>query len=110
VDFTFPKVFPGSGRLVDPWLAGLAVLEPAVGAANGDVEDEEEGLIEWRGGVAALGPGVDEGCSVRVGERELAAVPEGFLEVCVEHLHQAGVDVGIKSCWSPFKTVGVCIC
>src|SRR5688500_5791338 len=53
-----PEVLLGVRRVAEPRLARLGVLEPAVGAADGDVDDEVEMRVEGRVGAARLAPDV----------------------------------------------------
>ena len=98
-----PELLPGRGRSIHPRLARLAILEPAVGAADGDVEDEVEVLVEGGGEVARLRPRVHEAGAVGVREREVAAFPERGVELGVEDLEQPGVDVGEEVFLAPFQ-------
>lgn len=92
---------------VQPRLPVIPVLEPAVGATNGQVEDQVEFLIE-RGVIpASLGPGVDEGCSVGVCRREPASLPHWLCEGSVHDHHKAVVDICEEVLLRPLKTKGV---
>ncbi len=53
--------------------------EVAVGAADGHVEDEVEWLIEWRVGIASLGPWVVESAVVDNVGAEVASIPHIFI-------------------------------
>lgn len=98
----------GSGRgSVDPWLAVHAVLEPAVRAADGDVDDEVEILVEWSAVTACLAPWVDDPRAVGVRGREVGLVPERLVEVDVGDLQETGVDEGEEVLRSPLETVDV---
>jgi hypothetical protein len=104
-----PEVVLGRETVVRPWLAALAILEPAIGAANGDVQEEVEFLIKGRGVVAArgLGPDVSQLGSVAVVGWEAGALPERLVKVRVEDLEKVGVDVGEEVLLGPFQTVFV---
>ena len=98
-----PELLPGRGRSIHPRLARLAILEPAIRAADGDVEDEVKVLVEGGGEVARLRPRVHEAGAVGVREREVAAFPERGVELGVEDLEQPGVDVGEEVFLAPFQ-------
>ena len=102
-----PELLLRGGGLVDPGLAVDAVLEPAVGAADGDVEDEVEVLVEGGGVAAGLAPRIDDAGAVGVGEGEVPLLPERLVEVGVEDLQEAGVDVGEDVLFAPLDAEGV---
>lgn len=100
------EVLLGLGRSIQPRLAVHVVLEPAVGAADGDVEDEIEGLVE--GCVhASLSPGVQDTSVVAVDGREVAALPHAGIEVDIQDLEETGIDVGEEILLRPLETEGV---
>ena len=45
---SLPEVLLGIVAPIQPWLATLAILEPTVGSADGDVEDQVKLLVKWR--------------------------------------------------------------
>ena len=91
-------------RLINPRLPRLAVLKPAVRPTDRDIENEVKLLIKRRIDAASL-PGVLNGGAVRpCGDLELAAVPEVLDKRTVEHLQQAGVDVGEEVFLAPLET------
>lgn len=87
-----PLILPGqeiagrSLRLVDPRLAGRAILEPPIGTSNSQIDDEVKFLIEGRVQVGVVDPGIGEGSAVRIGQRELSTSPEVLIEWVVEYL------------------------
>ena len=98
---------PGGWTLVHPGLPALAVLEPAVSTANGHVEDEVEVLVEGRRVVAGLTPRIHKPRPVGRGHWEIATLPEGFVEICVQDLQQASVDVREQVLLAPLEAEGV---
>lgn len=102
-----PEIQLGRLRQINPWLTRAAVLEPSVGAAHGDAEDEIELLIKRRRIVARAAPRVGQAGAVAVRERELPSLPERLVEIGVEHLQQPGVDVGEEILFAPFQPEGV---
>lgn len=102
-----PEVLLGAGAEVHPRLAAGTVLEPAVGAADGDVEDEVEVVIERRLEPARLAPRVHQSGPVGVRQGKVAPLPERLVEVGVEHLQEAGVDVGEEVLLAPLEPEGV---
>lgn len=105
-----PEVVGSRGRAVNPWLAALTILEPTVGATDGDVEDEIELLVEWSLLAASGGPDVLKTGSVGVGQRELTTLPEWLVKVGVENLEETRVDVGEEVLLRPLETKGVRLC
>lgn len=89
-----PEIELGTGTLVDPGLAALAILEPAVCAADGHVEDEIEVLVKGRRVAFGVLPGIVQTRAVGVGEREATVVPERLVKVRVHDLQETSVDVG----------------
>jgi hypothetical protein len=103
-----PKVESGSiSTGIDPWFVGLAILEPAIRASNGDIEDQIEGLIERGGFVGSLAPRIEEGGAIVVGYWEFASLPERSVEVGVKDLHEPGVDIGVEMGRSPLEAVRI---
>jgi len=81
-----PEVELGAVTVVNPWLAALAILEPAVGGTDSQVHDEVELLVE--GGGVALGvlPGVVKTGAVGIGLGEVSVLEEGLVEVRIHDL------------------------
>jgi len=105
---SLPEIPLGGRRAVNPWLSALAVLEPAVGAADGHVQDQVEFLIEWCRVVAGdLVPGIGETGAVGVEGWEASALPERFVEVDVCDLEENVVDPGEEVFLRPFQSEGV---
>jgi len=102
-----PEVLLGIDGAVQPGLARLGVLEPAIGAAHGDVKDEEEALVKGGVGVGRFQPGVLEEGAVTVGCGEVAAIKEGLVKVGVQHLQEARVDIGEEILLGPLEAKGV---
>lgn len=102
-----PEVPPRSRTGVHPRLSGFAVLEPAVCAADGDVDDQVEVLVEGRGLAARLAPRVHEAGAVGIRQREMALLPEGLVEVVVHDLDQARVDIGENVLLAPLHAESV---
>lgn len=102
-----PKVALGRVGLIHPWLALDAIFEPAIGAAHGNVENQEKVLVK-RGAVAAgLTPRVHQSRAIGIGGREVALGPKGFVEVRIHDLEEARVDVGEDVLLGPLEAVGV---
>jgi hypothetical protein len=89
-----PEVKLSPRAAVNPRLTALAILEPAVCRADSQVEHEVEVLVERRRVALGVRPGIVETRAVGVGEREVAVLEEGLVEVRVHDLQQARVDVG----------------
>src|SRR5271168_4449055 len=102
-----PKVTSCSGTLVHPRLTAQTVLEPAVGAANSHTEDEIEVLVEGSRIVAGLAPRVNQPCPIRVGQGKVPTLPQWLVEVCIQDLKQAGVDVCEEVLFTPLEAEGV---
>ena len=81
-------------------------MEPAVRSTNSDIENEIKVLIKWTLISSGI-PWVNETGAIRVGEREVASLPERLIEVGVEDLQETGVDVGEEILLAPFKTESV---
>ena len=68
-----PLILPGqeilrrSLRLVDPWLAGRAILEPPIGASNSQIDNEVELLIKGRVEISIVYPRIGESGAIGVG-------------------------------------------
>lgn len=88
-----PKLQLRNRAAVCPGLAADTISKPAVRAADGKIENQVEGLVEGRRD-RAIRPGVDGCGAVGVGWREVADVPGGLVELGVEDLVDARVDVG----------------
>jgi len=73
-----PELLRCSQTSVTPWLVPNAVLEEAVGTADGNIEDQIELLVEWSVAHACLGPRVEESGLVRLVRAKVAAVPHGL--------------------------------
>ena len=97
-----PEILLRRRAAVDPGLAGLAVLEPAVRAADGHVEDEIKFLIKGCLVTARLGPDVDEARAVGVRKGKVALLPERLVEVGVDDLEKARIDIGEQVLLRPF--------
>ena len=104
---SIPKVTACRGTLVNPRLATQSVLKPTIGAANGYVQDEVEVVVERCRVVAGLAPRVDEPRAVGVGQGEVATLPERLVEVRVQDLQQARVNVGEEVLLAPLEAEGV---
>lgn len=88
------EVLGRSLRLVNPWLAGLPILKPAIGTSNSQVDDQIKFLVKGRVQIRIVDPRVSEGSAVRVGQRELPTSPEVLIERIVKDLKKTGVYVG----------------
>jgi hypothetical protein len=89
-----PEVELSPGAPVNPRLAALAILKPVVCRADRQVEHEVELLVERRRVALGVLPRVVETRAVGVGEREVAILEEGLVEVRVHDLEKTRVDVG----------------
>lgn len=89
--------------IVTPRLARL-VREVTVGSTDGNVEDEEEVLVEGSGvGVVGLGPGVRVGRSSRGSNSEVTTVPEGLVELGLKDVASASSPPGEESFAVPLQ-------
>ena len=103
-----PEILLGGWRAINPWLSALAILEPAVGAADGHVQDQVEFLIEGSCIIAGdLVPGICETGAVGVEGWEASSFPERLVEVDIRDLEENAVDPGEKVLLRPFQTKGV---
>ena len=107
VPLCVPEITSCGWTLINPRLPAQSVLEPAIGTANRNVQDEIEVLVKGRRVIACLTPWVDQPRSIRVGQREIPPLPEWLVEVCVQDLQQAGVDVRKEVLLTPLKAEGV---
>ena len=103
---TLPEIPCGKVAAVDPWLATLAIPEPAVLCTNGNVENEIELLIEW--GIFSTGlPRVVVKCSV-LGSHggETALLPQRIVlvEFGVLDLPEAAIKVHENIILGPLET------
>ena len=102
-----PKVPSCSGTLVHPRLTAQTILEPAIGATNSHAEDEIEVLVEGCRVIASLAPWVNQPCPIRVGQGKVPTLPQWLVEVCIQDLKQAGVDVCEEVLFAPLQAEGV---
>lgn len=86
---------------IDPWFALDAILEPAIGSSNSNVENQIEVLVKRTGGSAA-GPWVVDSRTVGVRGGKVAFAPEGLVEVDVHDLEKTSVDVAKDVLGAPF--------
>lgn len=89
-----PKFALRQRARVYPRLTVYAVLEPSVRSSHGNIEDQIEVFIKWSR-VTTLRPRINNRCAIGLGERKLASFPERSVELVVEYLQQATVEVGI---------------
>ena len=75
-----PEILGRSLRFVNPRLARRAILEPTIGAADSQVDDEVKLLIKRRIQVGVVDPRIGESGAVGVGKGELSAGPEVLVE------------------------------
>lgn len=101
------EIFGRSLRLVDPRLAGRAVLEPPIRTSNGQIDDEVKFLIKGRVQVGVVDPRIGERGAVGVGQRELSTGPEILIERVVEDLQETGIYIGEKVFLAPLQTIGM---
>jgi len=92
---------------INPWLSIDPILKPAIRAADRDIQNEVKVLIERRSVSTGLAPWVDQPRVVGVARGKIALLPKRFLEVRVEHLQQAAVDVGEEVLFAPLETEGM---
>ncbi len=103
-----PEILGRRLRLVYPRLAGIAILEPAIGASNSQIDDEVKLLIKGRVQVGVIDPRVGEGGAVGIGQWELSTCPEILIERIVKDLEKASIYVGEEVFLTPFQAIGVC--
>lgn len=101
------EILGRSFRLVDPWFAGRAILEPSVGTSNSQVDDEIKFLIEGRVQIRVVNPRVSERSAVGVGQRKFSTSPKVLFERVVEDLQETGVYVGEEVFLTPLQTISV---
>lgn len=93
--------------MIQPGLCVDVVLEPAIGATNSHVEDEIEVLVKGSLIAASVFPDIMDTSSVGIRGGEVAALPERLVEVGVEDLKEAGVDVGEEIFLRPLQSESV---
>ena len=105
-----PKVVFGSETVVGPGLSGFAVLKPAIGASNSNIQDQIEVLVKRRRVPASLTPRVNNPGAVAVVGRKVSAGPERLVKWSVEDLEELGIDIRENIFLGPFYAEGVLFC
>ena len=107
---SIPKVLPRRVTSINPRLPTCTVLEPAIRTANSNIDDEIEVLVERRRSLTRLTPRVEQASAILTAERKVATRPQRCVEVRVQYLQEAGVNVCENVLLTPLQAESVIAC
>ena len=102
-----PEILLCGRGLINPRLARLTVLEPAVCTPNRNIQNQVEVFVKRSSRIPSLTPRVNKPSPVRVRQRKVSTGVQRRIEIEVENLQKTSVNVGENVLLTPLHTKGV---